>query len=135
LIAAKLCADWNCAVIGQLTLAAFIAEGHLARHVRKMRNVYAGRRDLLLSTLRRDFEGMLFPVESAAGLHLTALSRPGVNDVSLARRAARDGVRLYALSEFYAKPPGRSGIVFGYGGMEERAIAAGLAQLRRAWKR
>ncbi len=43
LVAAKQCTDWHCAVLEQETLAAFIAEGHLARHVRKMRQVYGAR--------------------------------------------------------------------------------------------
>ena len=37
LVAAKNCLDWHCPVPMQMGVAAFIAEGHLAQHVRKMR--------------------------------------------------------------------------------------------------
>jgi len=44
LVAAKRFSDWHSPVPEQDTLAAFIAEGHLARYIRKMRKVYEVRR-------------------------------------------------------------------------------------------
>jgi len=48
----KNCLDWHCATPIQSAVAAFISEGHLARHVGKMREIYRTRRQLLLNTLR-----------------------------------------------------------------------------------
>jgi GntR family transcriptional regulator / MocR family aminotransferase len=59
LVAAKNCLDWHCSMPIQLGVAAFIAEGHLARHVRKMRRVYQQRRQLLLQILDQDFSRWL----------------------------------------------------------------------------
>ena len=89
LVAAKQCADWHCGVIEQDTLAAFIGEGHLARHVRRMRGVYAARRDALLGALDRDFARWLEPVPNVAGLHLTAFLRPGIDAQTDRRTCAR----------------------------------------------
>ncbi len=47
LVAAKNCLDWHCSTPLQIGVAAFIAEGHLAHHVRKMRQLYGKRRQLL----------------------------------------------------------------------------------------
>src|ERR1700761_6786668 len=44
LTAAKNCLDWHCPTPVQNAVAAFIAEGHLTRHVRKMRGLYKERR-------------------------------------------------------------------------------------------
>ncbi|WP_329955905.1 PLP-dependent aminotransferase family protein [Cupriavidus necator] len=44
-VAAGQYTDWHSALLAQDTLAAFMAEGHLARHIRKMRAAYTGRRD------------------------------------------------------------------------------------------
>lgn len=87
--AAKQCADWHCCVLTQDTLAAFIEEGHLARHVRRMRSLYAARRAALLDGLRTHFSGWLDPVPSAAGLHLCALADASVDmEASSTRRGS-----------------------------------------------
>lgn len=139
LVAAKRGADQHSDVVLQETLAAFIAEGHLARHVRKMRGVYAARRQRLLGGLHQDFAPWLVPVPGAAGLHVAALAQPGVDPQAIARRAQRAQIRIAA---FGADSRGRggtrgpllgplSGLLFGYGAIDEDAIGPGLAQLRR----
>jgi GntR family transcriptional regulator/MocR family aminotransferase len=45
LASVKHCADSHCDTITQSALAAFIREGHLARHVRHMRPIYGQRRE------------------------------------------------------------------------------------------
>src|SRR4030095_13892990 len=74
LTAAKQCADWYCSALDQGTLGAFIEEGHLARHVRKMREVYRTRHEVLLEGLRRHFGRWLEPVPSMGGMHPAALA-------------------------------------------------------------
>jgi GntR family transcriptional regulator/MocR family aminotransferase len=131
LVAAKQCADWHCAVLEQATLAAFIAEGHLARHVRKMRRVYGGRHLALLTCLRSEFSRWLEPIPSAVGLHLAAFSRSSVDVNALAARAREEGVGIYSLREFYFGRPARPGLAFGYGAIGERDIMEGLSRVRR----
>lgn len=53
LLAARSAADRHGATLPQLVLADFIAEGHLARHVRRMSRSYGERRRLLLAALAR----------------------------------------------------------------------------------
>jgi GntR family transcriptional regulator/MocR family aminotransferase len=48
LVAAKNCLDWHCSTPVQVGVAGFIAGGHLSRHVRRMREIYRQRRQLLL---------------------------------------------------------------------------------------
>lgn len=131
LTAAKQCADWHCPVPLQDTLAAFIAEGHLARHVRKMRGVYGERRELLLAHLRRDFGGLLAPVESSAGLHLAAFAAPSLDVRALTAAARAAEVGIYSLQPYYAARRGRPGLAFGFGAMGTASIAEGMARLAR----
>src|SRR5206468_10284806 len=72
LAAAKQLTDWQVPPMMQDTLAAFIAEGHLVRHVRKMRGVYAERRDALLQALARHCGSALRLIAAEAGLHVSA---------------------------------------------------------------
>jgi GntR family transcriptional regulator / MocR family aminotransferase len=130
--AAKHYADWSCSPIGQETLAAFINEGHLARHVRRMRRLYGKRRELLLEGLRSELGRWLEPVPNVAGLHLTAFTKGSLNGERLAAKARERDVGVFALDRFRSGKSGRSGLVFGYGALDESGIVAGIARLRRA---
>jgi len=52
---AKFVADYGTAGHVQAVLAAFIEEGDLARHIRRMRRSYERRHDLLIGSLREHF--------------------------------------------------------------------------------
>jgi len=134
LAAAKQIADWHCGLVAQDTLAAFIGEGHLARHVRRMRRVYAGRRDALLAGLA-EFGERLTPVPSIAGLHLCALLPRAVDADEIVAAARRHDVGVSSLRDYYHGTAARSGIAFGYGTIDERGIVEGLARLRRVMPR
>ncbi|HEX3124140.1 MAG TPA: PLP-dependent aminotransferase family protein [Rhodanobacteraceae bacterium] len=131
LTAAKQDADSHSAPITQDTLAAFIGEGHLARHVRKMRRIYASRRDLLLRLLRRDLSRWFEVVPGSAGLHLTAFANAKLDVDSIVQRARQSELGIHPLRPYYVGRPQRQGLVFGYGAIDEAGIAAGLARLRR----
>lgn len=131
LVAAKQCAGGHDAVLEQSALAAFIGGGYLARHVRKMRQVYAARHDRLLTCLQSDFGRLLEPIPSAVGLHLAAFARLPLDADAIAKRARADGVGIYTLRDFYFGKPARSGLVFGYGSISEPDIIEGLSRVRR----
>jgi GntR family transcriptional regulator / MocR family aminotransferase len=131
LVAAKALADGCCCTLTQDTLAAMIAEGHLARHVRKMHRTYAGRRDALLQGLRSECEAWLDPLPSAAGLHLAAVLKKPMDEATIVAEARKLGVQVHALGSHYARRPLKRGLLFGYGAIEENAVAQGLGRLRR----
>ncbi|MEV7044914.1 PLP-dependent aminotransferase family protein [Amycolatopsis sp. NPDC051061] len=127
LVKARYLTDWHAPNVEQAALAAFMAEGGFARHVRRMRKVYRARHELLSSSLTASFADFLTPLPSSAGLHLSATSSsdPGF----LVRAARRHGVRLYSLGDF-AVGERRHGLVFGYGAVAAERIGPGLARLR-----
>jgi GntR family transcriptional regulator / MocR family aminotransferase len=131
LVAARQLADGNAAIVTQDALADFISEGHLARHVRKMRQIYGARRQALLAGLAKLPGGWLAPVPSHAGLHLAAFTPAGLDTEALEIRARERGVSVRALKHFYLGKPGRHGLAFGLGLIEERDIEPALAILQR----
>jgi GntR family transcriptional regulator / MocR family aminotransferase len=131
--AVKRCTDWHCAVTEQDTLAAFISEGHMARHVRKMRDIYAARLRVLLACLQKDFKRWLEPIPFIAGLHVAAYAKPSVDPQAIVERARTVDVGVYPLRPYCFGGSGKPGLVFGYGAIEEREIVEGLARLRRVW--
>jgi GntR family transcriptional regulator / MocR family aminotransferase len=127
--AAKALADRHCPGDTQDTLARFIDEGHLLRHLRRMRELYQSRQQLLIDALRCHSHGALSLAPSDQGMHLRlelhgAALRQG--DLALARAAGQAGVHLVPLSRYTITSP-RRGWLFGYAGFDERALRAAAA--------
>jgi GntR family transcriptional regulator / MocR family aminotransferase len=131
LLAAKTLADGPCCGPTQDIVAALIRGGHLARHVRKMRHLYARRRQTLLDLLARDLPCWLEPVPSSAGLHIAATFKARVDDRAVAEQLFREGIGIRALSAFSHRRSPPRGLVLGYGAIQEPAIVNGMAHIRR----
>ena len=134
LVAAKNCMDWHSPVPIQASVAGFIAEGHLTRHVRKMREIYRRRRGSLIEGLTRELAEWLEPVPSFYGMHVAAVARRGVDAEAAAAAALREGVRIHTLARYFLGRPDRTGMVFGYGVADLPQIAHGLRKLRDAFR-
>jgi GntR family transcriptional regulator / MocR family aminotransferase len=114
----------------QHVLAAFITEGHLDRHIRRIRGVYADRRSQLIGMLARWIPkdlGWLQP--SDQGMHLVLWLAHGIYDVLLASRALEAGVAVRAVSPMYSEGNGRSGLVLGLGGFSNEQMEAAVRSL------
>jgi GntR family transcriptional regulator/MocR family aminotransferase len=135
LIAAKNCLDWHCSTPLQTGVSAFIAEGHLARHVHKMRQIYGKRRQMLNSLLRQEFSDWLEPIPSLYGMHVAAWARDGVDLDAVVRTLAGRSVKIHTLGRYHLRPSPRSGLVFGYGAVDLPQIECGLAALKEALAR
>jgi len=132
LVAAKNCLDWHCSIPVQIGVAAFIAEGHLAHHVRKMRDVYKERRRLLLSFLHQELGQWLDPVPSYYGMHVAAMARTALDLERVAEALVADGVKIHTLNRYYLGPATQAGLIFGYGAPDVAQMNRGLRALRRA---
>ena len=99
----------------QATLECFIADGHLDRHVRRMRAVYRPRRDGLLVALASalgdpDICGV------SAGLHVTVLLPDGLDEATVVQRALKEHrLALWGLRQHYLGDGAVGGLVVGYG--------------------
>jgi GntR family transcriptional regulator / MocR family aminotransferase len=132
LVTAKNALDWHCPVPIQMGVARFMSEGHLKRHVRKLREVYRRRRDCLLGILSREFADWLEPIPSFYGMHVAALAKRPVDLEAVSLQLQKAQVKVHTLSRYYLGEPGRRGLIFGLGSVNEREIRSGLAALARA---
>ena len=110
---AKAVLDRHCPTVEQAVLAEFIADGHLARHIRRMRMLYWERQNILLENLHRELAGALEVRAHEAGMHVVGWLK-GVRDSVISRRARDLGVDAPALTTYREKTGGRSGLVLGY---------------------
>jgi GntR family transcriptional regulator/MocR family aminotransferase len=133
---AKQVTDWSGDAVTQGALAAFLAEGHLAAHVRRATKVYAERRRHLLGEVERELGDALRLVPSVAGLHVTALLRDAaVDDHELVAVAARSGVGIEPLSPRYRDQRARPGLMLGIGGVDRARLPDALDRLVHSVRR
>jgi GntR family transcriptional regulator / MocR family aminotransferase len=110
----------------QSALMDFIAHGHFARHLRRMRVTYQKRRDALVNAIQRARGHHLEIVNADAGMHLCTWLQKGIDDVAVVERAADRGLSPIALSTCFAGAEKRSGLVLGFGGSTETQIDRGV---------
>lgn len=115
--------------IEQAILADFLAEGHYARHVHRMRKVCRERRDCLIAAAQREAPDLLEVARPETGLHTVARLPQGVDDKRVSSAAAECGIEVAPLSNYYAGPCSRGGLVLGYGGVRPSEICTGMRQL------
>ncbi|WP_322026549.1 PLP-dependent aminotransferase family protein [Burkholderia sp. BCC1977] len=127
---ARVLMDRHAPTADQHVLAAFIAEGHLDRHIRRVRGVYAEQRALLLDTL-----GARLPRERAwvqpgdQGMHVVLWLAAGIDDLDVVARAAQAGVAVRAVSPMFAPGTARPGLVLGFGGFDRARMEAAAQRL------
>jgi GntR family transcriptional regulator / MocR family aminotransferase len=134
LVAAKNCLDWHCSTPVQIGVAGFIAEGHLAHHVRKMRDIYKKRRQLLLRVLEDKLGEWLDPIPSYYGMHVAAVARTPLDLDRMAERLLPHNVKIHAFSRYYLGPQTRTGLIFGYGAVDLPEMRRGLSALHRLFR-
>jgi GntR family transcriptional regulator/MocR family aminotransferase len=117
------------ATLYQAVMTDFVREGHFARHLRRMRTLYMERRGVLAEAIRTRLGSVLEVVGAEAGMHLTALLPPGVDDVNVAMQAAEIGLSVTPLSLSYLKQAERGGLILGYGGSSAAQIREGVRKL------
>lgn len=129
---AKHVADGHTALLTQGVLAAFIHEGHLARHLRKTRAIYDERRLGFLEEAKVLDEVLDFG-PARAGMHVAGLfndRHAHLDDRAVAAECVRSGVDVHPLSKYGAV--GRGGLVFGFAGSSRATARSGLEIVRRA---
>ena len=116
--------------IPQAVMLEFIREGHFARHIRRMRPIYAERREILVTELARAFGEGAEIIGDEAGLHLALLLPKLRNDQQFAARAAKESLWLSPLSASYVGKSPRHGLVLGFGNTRANQIPAAVRQLK-----
>jgi GntR family transcriptional regulator / MocR family aminotransferase len=129
IVAEKRIEDRSAPALDQLALAALIESGRYDRHLRRMRGVYAVRRETLMAALARhaphlELRGL------AAGFNVTVLLPEGVEENEVVTGARERSVGVYGLSDNSigdgAWPPA---LVLGFGNVGEGAIEKGIASI------
>lgn len=131
--AMKAAVDRQAPIGDQAVVADFIASGHLAAHVRRLRGLYGRRRQAVLGALRRRLGQRLRIVDTGAGLHFLAhLTAPSASDADIAAEAARRGLGVRPLSTASPLGAASQGLIIGFANVAEGAAAEMVERLADA---
>jgi len=114
----------------QDVVADFMNEGHFGRHIRRMRILYRERRSALVDSLNRELGSKAEVLGSEAGMHLTITLQGGIDDRTIAARAARQNLWIWPLSGSYLGPEARPGFILGFGSTAAADIPGSVRTLR-----
>ncbi len=110
-------------IIEQMTLATFLEDGSFARHVRRARPIYAGRRDQLMRLLRQAVGPAPLQVSGEqAGFHLVWWLPASVDLADLLRRAQDQGIGIESVADFCLRVQLPPGVVIGYSARNEAEL-------------
>jgi GntR family transcriptional regulator/MocR family aminotransferase len=130
--AARFVMDRHSSVIDQAILCDFITEGHFARHIRRMRELYAARLAVLRDSVERKLKGRLRLPEIEAGVQTAAWLAEGFNAEAVAKAALDLGVEVVPLNRFASQVRLPEGFLLGFGAVDAGELSRGVDCLASA---
>lgn len=112
----------------QRAVAEFLREGHYIRHLRRMKRLYADRRESLLRCLEEMAPNSI-KVQATAGLAVVILLPRSASDVDIASRALQFGLAPRPMSVWYMQPPRQQGLLLCVTNLNERRLPADCRRL------
>ncbi len=100
--------------ITQALVAEFVAEGHFARHIQRMRRLYNERRAMTIEALERSLPKGMQVEPSPGGMHLVLRLPEDVSDTALAEQVLARGMSVQALSRWAASSQRQSGLLLSF---------------------
>jgi GntR family transcriptional regulator / MocR family aminotransferase len=121
-------------LVDQAILCDFIADGHFARHIRRMREIYAERLGVLLDGARTHLAGLLTIAGLEAGLQ-TAAWLEGIDARAATKAAAERDVDVTPLAIYAVRQntrAAREGLHLGFAAVDSQEIRRGVRDLAAA---
>ena len=129
--AARWLADRHSPPVEQAALADFIDGGHFARHIRRMRTLYAERQAAVVDAAARELAGEVEIPSASAGMHLIARAAGGLDEATVLGAAVAAGVENHPVARYSARGTEGLGLVLGFAAFSPEASRRAV----RAWAR
>ncbi|CNL59459.1 MocR-like pyridoxine biosynthesis transcription factor PdxR [Yersinia aleksiciae] len=129
-----------CPPLIQASVAEFMNQGHFYRHLKRMRHLYAERREMLSASLMRQLAGVVEVERQSGGIQLLARLDGRLVDRAVAAEAQRQGLAVQALSDWalaerVVGDQGENGLLMGFTNLtsvtETDQLVARLAKIMR----
>ena len=120
------------AALIQATIAAFLEQGYLGRHIRRMRQLYAERRTALVAALHEQVRPALGIELQPGGMHLVARLPRGTDDVAIVADLVRQGIGPSALSAWGVAAPYAPGLLISFTNVDVKKAPQAARRLAEA---
>jgi GntR family transcriptional regulator/MocR family aminotransferase len=124
--------DRYASTLDQAILCDFITEGHLGRHIRRMRELYRTRLAALREASTVHLTGLLEIPSIEAGLNTAARLVCGLSARQAEAAAAAGGVEAMALDRYALERRDVHGLLLGFAAFDPSQIRAGVLRLADA---
>jgi GntR family transcriptional regulator/MocR family aminotransferase len=127
--------DRHAPTLDQAVLTEFVNEGHFGHHVRKMRQVYSDRSQLLADEANTRLAGLLDVQHAQSGMRTVAWIKTSVTERALARRVEQLGLEVVPMSRYVRKYEQKPALSLGFAGCNASEIKRGVSVLEAALSR
>ena len=131
---ANLLHNSGASTLEQRVVARFIVEGHFARHIKRMRSLYAARRQALATALHDVFGDGAEVDLAPGGMHLMFRPAGRLDDIALAKLARAAGLAVEALSNRGIAHRSKQALLLGFTNIAETEAVDMCRRLRRAMR-
>ena len=130
-VALRQLSDWQPAEPQQSAMTRFIADGHLARHLRRTSKVYSERHRVVTGFLVEAVKEQRLRsfTPTCAGLHITAMLPADSDEAQVRQAAAQAGVAVGELAHCWLTANRTPGLVIGFGSIAGGQLAEALGVL------
>ena len=104
-------------------------EGHFATHIRRMREIYADRHQVLCDAAHERLSGLLDIVPTDTGLHTIARIPKELDEVEIAAAALEKNIVVTPIKRYCIAPTDQKGLVLGFSGIPPSEIIGGVKTL------
>jgi len=116
-------------MLDQTVAAEFVADGHFARHVKRMRSAYRSRRAALAGALAARFGDAATIEQGAGGLHLMLRIAGGPGRLGALHWSSGEGLGEIAMTHITDRADLADGVLVGFANVPERQAPALAARL------
>jgi GntR family transcriptional regulator/MocR family aminotransferase len=116
----------------QAIVTSFITEGHFARHIQRMRKLYAQRRSATIAGLEKVLGDHVRIDSPPGGMHLILRLQAPQSDRLLAARMREQGMYGGALTDWSSSPDGAGAVLLNFTNIDSQEMAEALGKRIRA---
>jgi len=126
---AKYYADTRTPYLEQMILAAFISEGHYARHVRRVRKACHERQRVMIEAIQSYLPEIILAEPFDSGIHIVCWLADGIQESYMIDQCRKAGLGAQPLSRYCQTKPTKQAILFGFAAHTPSEIVDGIKKL------
>ncbi|MEH7204147.1 PLP-dependent aminotransferase family protein [Bacillus safensis] len=127
--------EHNASLLHQLTMTEFMKSGEWTKHIKRMRNTYKRKMNLLVQQVQHLFGKQIEIIGDNAGLYIMLRIHTPYTENELIEKALQQHVKVYPTSHlFIENPPVLPHILLGFANLSLEQIERGICLLKEAWK-